>query len=280
MTQIARQLTIFDGLEQQVSTPRQQHKKHSMAAFLDYGGFVEKFKPKKTTDDCYTPAPVYNAVLDWVRSRVDIEGREIVRPFYPGGDYENYDYSENCVVVDNPPFSILAKIIRFYQDRGIGFFLFCPAMTGIKDGVTFIASNNQITYENGALVGTAFVSNLFGDIAAMSAPDLHKALKKADREFTKTLKKQLKKKAFPVEVLRATHLNTLASGGVEFVLRRKDCKVVTKVGVCKDTFGNSYLLSERAMNERIAAEKLAAEKLAAEKIQLTDKERAIIKSLG
>lgn len=21
----------------------------------DYGGFVEKFKPKKTTDDCYTP---------------------------------------------------------------------------------------------------------------------------------------------------------------------------------------------------------------------------------
>lgn len=23
--------------------------------FLDYDGFVEKFKPKKTTDDCYTP---------------------------------------------------------------------------------------------------------------------------------------------------------------------------------------------------------------------------------
>lgn len=21
----------------------------------DYGAFVEKFKPKKTTDDCYTP---------------------------------------------------------------------------------------------------------------------------------------------------------------------------------------------------------------------------------
>lgn len=23
--------------------------------FEDYEGFVEKFKPKKTTDDCYTP---------------------------------------------------------------------------------------------------------------------------------------------------------------------------------------------------------------------------------
>lgn len=24
-------------------------------AFHDYKGFTEKFKPKKTTDDCYTP---------------------------------------------------------------------------------------------------------------------------------------------------------------------------------------------------------------------------------
>lgn len=27
------------------------------AAFRDYEGFVEKFEPKKTTDDCYTPPP-------------------------------------------------------------------------------------------------------------------------------------------------------------------------------------------------------------------------------
>lgn len=30
---------------------------------LDYAGFVEKFKPKKTTDDCITPDAVYEAVL-------------------------------------------------------------------------------------------------------------------------------------------------------------------------------------------------------------------------
>ena len=28
----------------------------------DYDAFVEKFKPKKTTDDCYTPPLVYDAV--------------------------------------------------------------------------------------------------------------------------------------------------------------------------------------------------------------------------
>ena len=32
----------------------------------DYDEFVNKFKPKKTTDDCYTPELVYNAVRDWV----------------------------------------------------------------------------------------------------------------------------------------------------------------------------------------------------------------------
>ena len=33
----------------------------------DYDGFVEKFKPKKTTDDCYTPPAVYDAVVGWCR---------------------------------------------------------------------------------------------------------------------------------------------------------------------------------------------------------------------
>lgn len=31
-------------------------------SFTDYDGFVEKFKPKKTTDDCYTP-PAFHEML-------------------------------------------------------------------------------------------------------------------------------------------------------------------------------------------------------------------------
>ena len=88
-----------------------------------YEEFVDKFKPKKTTDDCYTPPEVYDAVLAWVRNEYHIgDAAEIVRPFYPGGDYEHAEYPDDCVVVDNPPFSILAKIIRFYQSHGIRFF--------------------------------------------------------------------------------------------------------------------------------------------------------------
>ncbi len=90
----------------------------------EYKDFVDKFKPKKTTDDCYTPPLVYEAVKNWACKEYDIDPDKIVRPFYPGGDYESYEYPAGCVVLDNPPFSILANIISFYLERGIAFFLF------------------------------------------------------------------------------------------------------------------------------------------------------------
>lgn len=87
-----------------------------------YDAFVDKFKPKKTTDDCYTPPLVYDAVRDWACTEYGINPACIVRPFYPGGDYERFDYPDDCVVLDNPPFSILVKICQFYLNRGINFF--------------------------------------------------------------------------------------------------------------------------------------------------------------
>lgn len=89
-----------------------------MAACETYEEFTEKFKPKKTTDDCYTPPSIYAVIRDWACKEYGIDPAKIVRPFYPGGDYEHYDYPEGAVVLDNPPFSILSKICTFYLDRG------------------------------------------------------------------------------------------------------------------------------------------------------------------
>ena len=57
-----------------------------------YPDFVGKFKRKKTSDDCYTPKPVYNAVKNWfaqalwdTRSEM-LLNYNIVRPFYPNMD--------------------------------------------------------------------------------------------------------------------------------------------------------------------------------------------------
>lgn len=82
----------------------------------------------------------------------------VVRPFYPGGDYESLVYPDNCVVIDNPPFSIVSQIVRFYLKRGIKFFLFAPHLTLFSADLdcTRIVCGAAIVYENGAKVNTSF----------------------------------------------------------------------------------------------------------------------------
>lgn len=108
----------------------------------EYRDFIDKFKIRKTTDDCYTPTAVYEAVAEWVREKYGIDRERMVRPFYPGGDYERHEYKMSDVVVDNPPFSILSNIISFYQQHEIPFFLFAPTLTlftsGRKNDVSFL----------------------------------------------------------------------------------------------------------------------------------------------
>ena len=96
-----------------------------------YEEFVEKFKPKKTTDDCYTPPYIYDAVQRWAINEYRLDGRPILRPFYPGGDYEHFEYQKNGVVIDNPPFSILSKIITFYIEKKYRLFSICSGINTI-----------------------------------------------------------------------------------------------------------------------------------------------------
>lgn len=50
-----------------------------------YEEFVEKFKPKKTTDDCYTPLEIYEVIKNWACKKYGIKPDKIIRPFWPGG---------------------------------------------------------------------------------------------------------------------------------------------------------------------------------------------------
>lgn len=232
----------------------------------DYEAFVEKFKPKHTTDDCYTPPLVYEAVLKWARENLPIEGRQIVRPFQPGGDYEHYPYIEGCVVVDNPPFSIFAKICDFYVERGIPFLLFAPAMSSIRRGLTYIGVHAAIIYENGANVGTSFVTNMMGDLVCTTAPELHEMVEQAVKATRKGKAKKLAKLAYPDCVLRASTLHTMSRAGIKFQVRMRDGEVVGKAtNNRKGEFGNSILLSEGKTAERL---------------ELTEQAKDIIKRLN
>ena len=51
----------------------------------DYKKFTDKFKPKLTTDDCFTPPAVYEVVKDWAIERYGLHGRPrcfLLRSFF------------------------------------------------------------------------------------------------------------------------------------------------------------------------------------------------------
>ncbi len=259
----------------------------SKQSFIDYDGFVEKFKPKKTTDDCYTPPEVMEVVNSYVEKRWGIDRSRFVRPFYPGGDYENFDYAADAVVVDNPPFSILSKIKRFYLARGIPFFLFCPSLTafsGWYEQLDTIVCDANITYENGAVVRTAFCTSLPSEYVAENAPDLGEEINRVCDELKKRNVKSLPKYEYPDDVLTAAKLQWMAAHHTELRIRRGECcKIGTldaQKAVGKSIFGGGLLLSERAAAERAAAERAAAERAVVHRWKLSDREKAIQSALG
>lgn len=250
----------------------------------EYEAFLNKFKPKKTTDDCYTPPLIYETVKDWACEKYGIDESKIVRPFYPGGDYERCDYSGGKVVLDNPPFSILARICEFYLDRGIPFFLFAPGLTAFSGRSVVMRMNHivceaDIVYDNGAVVHTAFVTSFGDGIIAQTAPDLHAKIEQAMRRIMAEGKKELPKYTYPDHVLTAAMLQRYSKYGVEMAVRREDCTPISVLDAQKEhgkaIFGGGLLLSKKA-----AAEKAAAEKAATHVWELSSRERQIVETLG
>ena len=245
----------------------------------DYDAFVEKFKPKRTTDDCYTPPAVYEAIKGWAIKEFNIApDRPIVRPFYPGGDYEHYNYPPGCVVIDNPPFSILAKIKCFYTEHGIQFFLFAPSLTllsGRIENITHILTDSTITYENDAKVNTAFVTNLPSPYVLMTAPDLAQLIKEAD---TQRPKAELPVLDFPANVVTAARLNKIASY-VSFRVRRTEARFARAIGKERKALYGGGLLISSAQAAQAAQAAKAAKAAKTAKYELTPEEQAIVAEL-
>ena len=252
----------------------------------EYEAFVEKFKAKHSSDDTFTPPNIYETVRDWAVRRYGIKpGTPIVRPFWPGGDYTQADYPTGCVVIDNPPFSILSKIVAFYNARGVRFFLFAPSLTSIahcRDGKTaFVSTHIPICFANGANVNTSFLTNMEQpDVLATTASDLFDALDDVNTENEKAIKKKVTKLTLPKELITGSRMGYLAVHHTPFTVRRAEAVFVRRLdnyGEC--IFGSGYLLAPRAAAERAAAERAAAERAVAHKIELSDREKDLIKQL-
>ena len=219
-------------------------------------------------------------VLDYVKENCNIEGLKVMRPFYPGGDYENENYGEKCVVIDNPPFSIISQIIRFYLERNIKFFLFAPHLTlfGSDQDYTGIVANADVTYENGAVVKTSFVSNMFGDTKILGAPELKQKIKEIQNENEVSLPRY----CYPDNVITVSHIAKIVERGESIKIMKNEvdfCRALEHQKEHKKAiFGSGFLVSDNVAKRY----KKTLERVTKKTIEweLSDKEREIIKTLA
>ena len=241
-----------------------------------YASFEDKFKPKLTTDECYTPEPVYDAIAAWVAAEYGLERDKFVRPFWPGGDYQAEAYAPGEVVVDNPPFSIVAEIVRFYSAAGVRFFIFAPALTlftATECPVCYLPCGVTITYANGAKVATSFITNL-EDNRVRVAPDLFRAVEAANKAVQAELTKTVPKYDYPPEVITAARCQRWAKYGVAFAVKPEECIYTGALDAQREArksiFGGGYLLRPAAA----AAAAAAADR--GEVWELSDREKALL----
>lgn len=224
------------------------------------------------------PPEIYEAVRAWAIKEYGWEGRPVVRPFYPGGDYENFAYPEGCVVIDNPPFSIVSKIAAFYESRKISYFLFAPGLTllAIRAATSHIGVGAAIRYANGAIVNTSFVCSE-GPLLR-SAPDLYKILNDIHkRTMTVTKNRQIAYR-YPDGLITGTTLNSFSRYGVAYSsdvgerVGHIDSQAVLK----KSIFGGGYIVPrQKAAEAKRAALKAREEKLRQEILSRIKGEEAI-----
>ena len=240
-----------------------------------YDEFVDKFEQKVTTDDCYTPPEVYDIVRDFVDTKVTpLAGRKIVRPFFPGGDYEDLtQYPKGCVVLDNPPFSLYAKIVRFYLTHGIDFWLFGPNLTLLvaDADVCFVVANASVVYENGAVVATGFVTNMVPGVRIWVEPTIRERILEVQKNT-----KDLAKYEYPDNCVTSAVLGKLSANGREMKIATNEAQYTRDLDgfaeIGKGLFGGGFILSTAAA-ERAAAERAAI------KITLSPREREIVAEL-
>ena len=238
----------------------------------EYDEFTEKFKPKLTTDDCFTPPAVFEAIEKWVRNEYkEIEGLKTFRPFKPDGDYKKEDYTGK-VVIDNPPFSIESEIIRFYVERGIKFFLFAPTLTFLSScidtKVSRVLTASGIKYENGAVVNTSFITNIEPeDVVIRACYPLAKAIEDAQPSEAKELEKYKR----PKNINMASELSSVIKAKKDRRFTDKDCILIKNLDQLKEMgkciYGGGLMFTDEAA-DKIGADKSAADKIAADKIAI------------
>ena len=270
------------GLFEDMELDQCDTRKRIKTDFYDYESFLKKFTDApKTSDDCYTPPDVYEAVLRYVGSIYDLKGKKILRPFYPGGDYMRADYPADGVVIDNPPFSMFSAICRFYVKKGVKFFLFGPGLTifTVVEECSCVIISTDITFSNKAKIKCNFATNLLGDVAATTAPELDRLIRECKSQNTKA---NLSKYRYPDNLLSVSDMQTICNNGLKFEVHRGESTMIRNLDRHpfpeKGLFGSHLLISDaKAQAKAQAKEKRVENKIL---VELSEREQRIIERLN
>lgn len=262
----------------------QEMKENDFETTEEYEDLIERHSAKLTTDDCYTPPLVYEAVADYAAKKYGLDKRNFVRPFKPNGDYQNENYKSTDIVVDNPPFSIMTEILRFYNEKSIKYFLFVPHLTmlsGASKKCAAIVCGANVIYDNGAVVNTSFLTNL-ESCAIRSAPKLYQMITEAVKE-SKTVV-ELPKYEYPKNLITVSMIDDFSKYGIDFEVEKDECIFVRGLDAQKEVgkaiFGGGFLISDSKKAEREKAERKKAEREKATVWELSERELELIRSLN
>jgi hypothetical protein len=127
------------------------------------------------------------------------------------------------------------------------------------------------------------------DIAFRADARLWKMVDDANREFLKTIRKQLPKYQYPKNVIMSPTLSAYSRCGITFVVKKSECYPIEELDaqreVGKAIYGKGYLISDRVVERRDAAEEIRAQ-WNREKAEpttvwpLSDREKEIIEQLN
>lgn len=211
-----------------------------------------------TTDECYTPPAVYDTVLGYAVERYHLQGKHIVRPFVPSGNYQQYVYDKNDVVIDNPPFSMTTEITKWYINHDIPFFLFINGLyavslsRGLHGKATVIATNTNASFyhkPNNKVVKLGFVTNLEPkDIVLRGDVALTNKLNSLAK------KKVLNKFKYPENIVRNSDILKAIRRGVGLQLTTNNCLFKDNLDYNKehkltDVHGGCYLVDDKLYAE-------------------------------
>nr|DAX94210.1 MAG TPA: hypothetical protein [Caudoviricetes sp.] len=194
-------------------------------------------------------------------------------------------YPEDCVVIDNPPFSFLASICDWYNENEIDYFLFAPFLTNFNSESNHIIINGNIVYENGARVATAFLTNM-GDAFIEADSRLQRIIEAENRKNQEQEERKLNVNKYPDELITSTSIGYLARHGVDFKLKKEECSFTRALDAQKEDgkaiMGSGFLISKEAAKRMKMAKEQADENNNKEVVEwkLSEREQAIVDNLG